>query len=49
MIEFNFDLITGVMFGIEFPSLPEEDIKWAVVVDLAIFRLSLISWKQQEL
>jgi len=55
MLEFNVDLITGMMVGIEFPTLGYEvqndegdDLKFAVVVDLLIFRLSLFYWKEAE-
>lgn len=50
MLEFNLDFITGVMVGIEFPNLSEvnEDIEFAMVIDLLILRFQFIKWKTAE-
>lgn len=47
MLEVSAGFITGLMFGLEFPDL-EEDMSFAMVVDLGIFRIMLINWKEAE-
>jgi hypothetical protein len=50
MIEISLDFITGLMFGIEFPDVSEidEDITWAMAIDLFIVRVMVVSWKTAE-
>jgi hypothetical protein len=51
MTELSVNMITGMMLGIEFPSaeeLEEPDLKFAMVIDLLIFRIVLLSWKEEE-
>lgn len=49
MLEFSIDTIRGMMLGIEFPVTDDldEDIKWMMVVDLLIFRLMFVCWKDE--
>lgn len=49
MSEFSIDFITGFMVGIEFPPVEEidEDLKFAVVVTLGIFRIVFTMWKSE--
>ena len=47
MSEVSVGLITGMMFGIEFPDL-DEDMTFALVIDLVIIRLMFIRWKEAE-
>ena len=48
--EMNIDLLTGVMLGIEFPSPKDidEDLLFACVLDLFIFRFVFLKWKASE-
>lgn len=50
MIELAGSFITGMMVGIEFPTPSDfsEDLKFIVVVDLLIFRLTLMKWDKVE-
>ena len=49
MFNFRIDLITGLMFGIEFPVLgePIEDLQFCMVIDLGIFRFSFLKWDDE--
>lgn len=56
MIEFGVDFITGVMVGLEFPTLGAgaddlkdedgNDLKFGIVLDLFILRFTLFFWKE---
>lgn len=49
--EFHVDTIRGAMLGIEFPSkedFDQPDLKFAVVIDLVIFRFMLLAWDVNE-
>lgn len=50
MTEINLGLINGLMFGIEFPPVNEidEDLTFAVAIDLAIVRVMILRWKTAE-
>lgn len=50
MFEVDFNFITGLSFGIEFPPLMEinEDILFAMAIDLGIFRFVVTKWKQAD-
>jgi hypothetical protein len=46
-LEFEVSLITGLMFGIEFPAPEEldEDLAFAMALDLGIVRIVMLKWK----
>jgi hypothetical protein len=48
--EIEGSLITGLMFGIEFPPVDEinEDMRFAMVIDIGIVRLTIVRWKLTE-
>jgi hypothetical protein len=50
MIEISLDFITGLMFGIEFPDVSEidEDITWAMAIDLLVVRVMVVRWKEAQ-
>ena len=48
-LHFTLDFIRGMSFGLEFPDTSdEEDLKLAVVIDLAILRLVFLFWNTNE-
>lgn len=50
MIELAGSFITGMMVGIEFPTPSDfsEDLVFIMVVDLVIFRLTLLKWNKED-
>lgn len=50
MIELSGSFITGLMFGIEFPTPSDfsEDLAFIMVVDLGILRVTLMKWREVE-
>ena len=50
MTELHFGWITGLMFGIEFNSIDEidNDLQFAMTIDLGIVRFVLMVWKIEE-
>jgi hypothetical protein len=49
MTEISVDFITGLMFGIEFPDVSEidEDLSWAMALDLFVVRVMVVKWKKE--
>lgn len=48
MIGFHINAIAGMMVGLEFlTDNVDEDIKWAVVLDLFILRFALIKYRDE--
>lgn len=47
VFDLGISLVQGLMLGIEFPPLMEidGDIQFAMVVDILVFRLTLVKWK----
>lgn len=50
MTELHFGWITGLMFGLEFNDVSDinEDLSFAMTMDLGIIRLVLMIWKTEE-
>lgn len=52
VVEYDVSFINGLMFGIEHvnPKGIEgaEDMRWAVVVDLFLVRISIVKWDRED-
>ena len=48
--EIGVSLITGLMFGLEFPNTDDvgEDVAFSVVLDLGILRIVVIRWNLEK-
>lgn len=49
-LDIRLDFLCGMMLGIEFPPVAEidEDLRFAMVIDLLILRISFLGWKTEE-